>query len=79
MIDDDIVHDVMRFWLDKGVNGFRMDVINLISKTPGLPDASITEPLNPFQPSFEHTANGKRVHEFLKEMHDQVLNRQYPI
>ena len=33
------VYDVMRFWLDKGVDGFRMDVINYISKAPGLPDA----------------------------------------
>ena len=33
------VHDVMRWWLDRGVDGFRMDVINFISKAEGLPDA----------------------------------------
>ena len=32
------VYDIMKFWLDKGIDGFRMDVINLISKVQGLPD-----------------------------------------
>ena len=32
---------MMRWWLDKGIDGFRMDVINLISKVPGLPDAPV--------------------------------------
>ncbi|MFP3442194.1 alpha-amylase family glycosyl hydrolase, partial [Pantoea sp. SIMBA_133] len=36
------VYDLMKFWLDKGADGFRMDVINLISKTPGFPDAEVT-------------------------------------
>ncbi|KAJ6440565.1 glycoside hydrolase family 13 protein [Purpureocillium lavendulum] len=45
------VHDVMDFWLSKGVDGFRMDVINLISKTPGYPDAPITIPHHEFQPA----------------------------
>jgi glycosidase len=33
---------MMRWWLDKGIDGFRMDVINMISKVPGLPDAPVT-------------------------------------
>ncbi|KZZ86862.1 aflYc/ glcA/ glucosidase [Ascosphaera apis ARSEF 7405] len=60
------VHKIMRFWLDKGVDGFRMDVINFISKRPGLPDAR-DPPLHPS--SFlgaEHYANGPRVHEYLQ-------------
>ena len=32
---------MMRWWLDKGIDGFRMDVINMLSKTPGLPDAPV--------------------------------------
>jgi oligo-1,6-glucosidase len=48
----------MKFWLDKGVDGFRMDVINLISKVPGLPDAEITDPDAKYQPGFVYTANG---------------------
>ncbi len=35
---------MMRWWLDKGVDGFRMDVINMISKAPGLPDAAGSHP-----------------------------------
>ena len=60
------VHDIMTFWLDKGVDGFRMDVINLISKTPGLPDAPLTLPGQQFQPAHVHYANGPRLHEFLR-------------
>lgn len=54
------VHDIMRFWLDKGVAGFRMDVINLISKA--------------FPPSGEDQYfQGPRLHEFLREMNREVL------
>ncbi|KAH6970219.1 glycoside hydrolase family 13 protein [Fusarium avenaceum] len=60
------VHDIMKFWLAKGVDGFRMDVINLISKTPGLPDAAVTVPDQEFQPAHLYYANGPRLHEFLR-------------
>ncbi|KAM0752284.1 glycoside hydrolase family 13 protein [Meredithblackwellia eburnea MCA 4105] len=68
------VYDLMKWWLDRGCDGFRMDVINLISKVPGLPDAT---PVRPgfLQPSAEHTANGPRVHEFLKEMNREVMSK----
>ena len=67
------VHDIMRFWLDRGVCGFRMDVINEVSKTyvhnkddpqrPHLPDAPITEPDAEFQPAHSLFCNGPRIHE----------------
>ncbi|TQS35351.1 hypothetical protein Golomagni_04230 [Golovinomyces magnicellulatus] len=60
------VHDIIRFWLNRGVDGFRMDVINLISKTPGLPDAEITRPDSLWQCGSEHFAFGPRLHEYLK-------------
>ena len=63
------VYDLMRFWLDKGVDGFRMDVINLISKEPGLPDGEVHGLYGS-----SRTANGPRVHEFLKEMNTEVLS-----
>ncbi len=63
------VYDVMKFWLDKGVAGFRMDVIPFISKQPGLPDLVGDER---FRPQNVY-ANGPRVHEFLHEMHTEVL------
>lgn len=62
------VYDTMRFWLDKGVDGFRMDVINLISKDPALPDAKVVHPERQFHHGSEHYANGPRIHEYLKVM-----------
>ncbi|KAG4293600.1 trehalose-6-phosphate hydrolase [Fusarium proliferatum] len=59
------VHDIIRFWLDRGVDGFRMDVINYISKTPGLPDARIKKP-GFLQKPTEHCACGPRLHEYLR-------------
>jgi glycosidase len=63
----DAVHDLMRFWLNRGVDGFRMDVINFISKEPGLPDGKITKP-GFLQSGLEHFACGPRLHEFLRGM-----------
>lgn len=60
------VEKIMRFWLDKGVDGFRMDVINLISKAPGLPDAPITVEGQLYQPGHMHYACGPRLHEHLR-------------
>ncbi|OBT83986.1 hypothetical protein VE02_08024 [Pseudogymnoascus sp. 03VT05] len=64
----DAVHSLIRFWLDKGVDGFRMDVINFISKVPGLPDAPIQDPTQKFQSGNEFYACGPRLHEFLKDI-----------
>ncbi|KAF8323418.1 glycoside hydrolase family 13 protein [Clavulina sp. PMI_390] len=66
------VFDLMHFWLRKGVSGFRMDVINLISKPEGLPDAPSNKPgelvwgIN--------SVNGPHVHEYLQEMNARVLS-----
>jgi glycosidase len=60
------VHDIMHFWLKKGVDGFRMDVINMISKTPGLPDAPVVFPGRDCQPGSMHHSYGPRLHEWLK-------------
>ncbi|KAH7009019.1 glycoside hydrolase family 13 protein [Ilyonectria destructans] len=68
------VHEIMKFWLDKGVDGFRMDVINLISKTPRLPDAPISMPGERFQPAHQYYANGPRLHEFLRGLRE-ILDR----
>jgi glycosidase len=69
------VHDILRFWLDKGVSGFRMDVINLISKVEGYPDAEIIDPNTPYQPGHKLYANGPHLHEYLREMNEKVLSK----
>ncbi|KIW17030.1 hypothetical protein PV08_04221 [Exophiala spinifera] len=59
------VHNIIRFWLERGVDGFRMDVINYISKAPGLPDAQVKKS-GFLQKGAEHFAAGPRLHEFLQ-------------
>lgn len=59
------VHEIIRFWLERGVDGFRMDVINFISKDPRLPDNRIWKP-GFLQMGVEHFACGPRLHEFLQ-------------
>lgn len=66
------VHDMMGWWLDRGVDGFRMDVINLISKDPVLPDG-VVEPGRTWGNGFPHYSYGPRIHEFLREMNDVVF------
>lgn len=58
------VYDMMRFWLDIGVDGFRMDVISYISKPEDLPDGDMGK----------LCANGPHVHEYLREMRREVLS-----
>ncbi|KAG7139329.1 Alpha-glucosidase like protein [Verticillium longisporum] len=60
------VHEIMDFWLKKGADGFRMDVINFISKEPGLPDAPVTRPEQPYQDATALFCNGPRLHEHLR-------------
>ena len=62
------VYELMRFWCEKGIDGFRMDVINLISKDQRFPD----DP-NGTSPS-AFIENGPRAHEFLREMRRAVLD-----
>ena len=69
------VHDVMKFWLDKGCCGFRMDVINHISKHQDFPDAPVVVPNHRFQPGHKYFANGPRLHEWLKELNREVLSK----
>lgn len=66
------VNDIIKYWFDKGVDGFRMDVISLISKRPAYADM--------VSPVFEEViekqyANGPRIHEFLKAMNEAVLSK----
>ncbi|MGM0438676.1 MAG: glycoside hydrolase family 13 protein, partial [Bacillota bacterium] len=63
------VYDIMKYWLDKGIDGFRMDVINLISKDQNFSDGKDEGLIGS-----EHFANGPRVHEYLQEMNEKVLS-----
>ena len=65
------VYAMMRWWVDRGVDGFRMDVINLISKNPELPDGPVVEG-QAYASSEKSVLNGPRLHEFLQEMNREV-------
>lgn len=60
------VYSFMKFWLDKGIDGFRMDVINLLAKQTGFPNAENPEDIS-------YLGNNPGIHEYLKEMHEVVL------
>ena len=66
------IYAMMRWWLDRGVDGFRMDVINMISKDPSLPDTA-PRPGSPYGPGDLFFTCGPRNHEFLREMHREVF------
>ena len=67
------VYDLMKFWLDKGADGWRMDVIASISKDQRFPDYE-EEPGRKYYTGKYHT-NGPRLHEFLQEMNQQVMSK----
>lgn len=64
------VKDILRFWLELGVDGFREDVITYIAKTPGLPS---TYPRLPMSNGMKHFSNLPAVHDYLREFRDDVL------
>ena len=66
------VFAMMRWWLDRGVDGFRMDVINMISKDTSLPDTE-PRPGSLYGPADQYFICGPRNHEFLQEMHREVF------
>lgn len=68
------VYDMMSWWGDKGIDGFRMDVITMISKVQTLPDGEKGE--NALYGDWgPYVNNGPRVHEFLKEMNREVISK----
>ena len=65
------VHDIMKFWFEKGVDGFRMDVISFISKDIDFPELPAA-----YEGDFiSYYSNGPKLHEYLHEMHTEVLSK----
>lgn len=69
----DEVFDMMEWWCQKGIDGFRMDVISMISKVPGLPDGALKG--NGYGDFGPFVQNGPHVHEYLQEMNQRVLSK----
>ena len=68
------IYGMMAWWMDKGIDGFRMDVINLISKVPGYPEGEMIEG-TPYTEKNPYVVCGPYMHDYLKEMNEQVLSR----
>ena len=68
------VYDMMKFWLDKGISGFRMDVINLISKHPEFTDCEVNQGQR-FGDGSPYYMNGPKIHDYLKEMNEEVTSK----
>jgi oligo-1,6-glucosidase len=66
------IYDMMKWWLDKGIDGFRMDVINLISKAEGLPSVPGGKR---YEWGGDYFMNGPKVHEYIQEMNREVLSK----
>lgn len=70
------IYDIMKFWIDKGVDGFRMDVINKIAKEDGLPDVKRkVGDTREYLPAEQYFQNHPKVHKYLKEMNKEVLSK----
>ncbi|WP_113930714.1 alpha-glucosidase [Bacillus sp. P14.5] len=69
----DDVYSMMKWWLDKGIDGFRMDVVNFISKVDGLPDDEV-KPGKKYASGSKYYRNGPKIHDYFKEMNKEVLS-----
>lgn len=69
------IHDsALRFWFDKGVDGFRIDTCSLYSKVQSFPDGPVDEKFAPYGNFGKYCSNGPRIHEFFKEIRKEVLD-----
>jgi oligo-1,6-glucosidase len=70
----EVIYKMMKWWLDKGIDGFRIDTVNMFSKVPGLPDGKIIEGYK-YGDGSPYFLNGPRIHEYLQEMNKTVLSK----
>lgn len=68
------IFDMMKFWFDKGIDGFRMDSIPLISKDPSFPEIDKKK----YPDIYTYYSHGPHLHEYLHEMNREVLSK-YPV
>jgi len=68
------IYQMMNWWLDKGIDGFRMDTVNMFSKVPGLPDGKIIKGYK-YGDGSPYFLNGPYIHEYLQEMNKKVLSK----
>jgi glycosidase len=70
-----IYENAVRYWLDKGIDGFRIDTVNMYSKNLSFPSVPAIENNQPWQRADLLWSNGPRLHEFLKEMNEKCFSK----
>jgi oligo-1,6-glucosidase len=68
------IYKMMKWWLNKGIDGFRMDTVNMFSKVPSLPDGKIIEGYK-YGDGSPYFLNGPNIHKYLQEMNKKVLSK----
>ena len=68
------VYQMMRWWMDMGVDGFRLDVINSLKKPEGLPDSPASPDVNGYVTDRTTRVNVPGIHEILQDMHKNVFS-----
>lgn len=71
----EIYRSAVSFWFEKGIDGFRIDTAGMYSKVQTFPDAPIVFPDTEWQPCKEFHQSGPRIHEFHRELYDQVFSK----
>ncbi|KZF23065.1 glycoside hydrolase family 13 protein [Xylona heveae TC161] len=69
-----VYNSAIRFWLEKGVDGFRIDTMTIYGKSPGYPDAPVVDESQPWQPGGPCYRNKDRTYQVHREIHDQLLS-----
>ncbi|KIX02541.1 uncharacterized protein Z518_08482 [Rhinocladiella mackenziei CBS 650.93] len=69
-----IFDSAITFWLEKGVDGFRIDTVNKFSKPPTFFDAPVSDPTSRWQYAYNLFCNGPKIHDYLKEINEKVLS-----
>lgn len=68
------IYRMMKWWLDKGIDGFRIDMANIFSKVPDLPDGQIIKGYK-YGDGSPYYLNGPHIHEFLQEMNKKIFSK----
>ncbi|KAG7566929.1 hypothetical protein FFLO_01308 [Filobasidium floriforme] len=66
-------YDIVRFWLERGCSGFRLDACSRLSKVEGLPDAEVVDPNQRYQNCNKLVKHGPRLCDYFRELYDQAL------
>jgi glycosidase len=69
-----IFKSAVRFWLDKGIDGFRVDTVNRYSKDTSFLDVPVTDPTDETQLAFQNFTNGPRIHEYISLLRDVLTD-----